>query len=140
MGSASGSGQKQPFMAGNLPFGRALEATESAESAEAAAGPITTFMLGNLPCRITRKDIEATLDFMGFEGTYHVCRLPSSNKKNPKATNLGYAFISFVTPEHAATFLAGFGKFQFQGSCSAKKCTLRPAHLQGCVKSCPRCP
>mmetsp|Transcript_72411 Transcript_72411/g.157219 ORF Transcript_72411/g.157219 Transcript_72411/m.157219 type:complete len:338 (+) Transcript_72411:72-1085(+) len=99
-------------------------------SQETLGKPTTGFMLGNLPDRITKKDVCDAIDHMGFYGTYNVCRMANnSNQKTPVATNIGYAFIFFTRVEYATAFNDSFDEFRFLGSASMKQCTLRPARL-----------
>jgi len=92
------------------------------------AKPIT-FMLGNLPYRVTKRDIADAVDYMGLEGSYHVCHIPEATSKKARTTNLGYAFICFRKVESAAAFVDGFGSFRFPGRASEKLCTLKLARL-----------
>jgi len=94
--------------------------------------PSTTFMLGNLPYRARKKDIMAALDHMGFKGTYNFCHVPNANKRKPRPTNLGYAFVGFSQASSAAAFSESFGNFCFLQISSEKRCTLKPAHWQSC--------
>eukprot|EP00448_Togula_jolla_P036499 CAMPEP_0170623172 /NCGR_PEP_ID=MMETSP0224-20130122/29547_1 /TAXON_ID=285029 /ORGANISM="Togula jolla, Strain CCCM 725" /LENGTH=60 /DNA_ID=CAMNT_0010949589 /DNA_START=21 /DNA_END=200 /DNA_ORIENTATION=+ len=56
------------------------------------------------------------MDYMGFAGTYHVCHIPNANKKSPRPTNLGYAFICFANAAYAAAFCSSFHSFCFPGN------------------------
>jgi len=92
---------------------------------------ITTLMICNLPYRVTKEDLMDAVDRLCFEGCYDFCHVPTAQKKGSKVTNLGYAFINFVSSAHASAFVSSFGNFRFLGNSSTKQCTLRPARLQG---------
>jgi len=119
----------------------AQEKQEKAEKSSSGSGsesgsqvkPPKTYMLGNLPYRVTNGDIMDAMDFMGFKGGFHICHMPNANRRKPRATNLGYAFISFDDAAQAASFVASFGKFHFPGNASEKQCTLKAAHFQCCA-------
>jgi len=148
--SGRSSNQISTDMLGNLP--RRAVAKEQAEDvlhSDGAAGksgkeyseigsssgldpadPISTFMLGNLPYRVNAKNIFDALDRMGLKDACQYCYLPNADKRRPRATNLGYAFVKFKSVMHAADFVARFGDFHFSGMASAKRCTLKPASVQ----------
>jgi len=112
--------------------GKAVKTFSGSVSPKAWSSPkeITTFMLGNLPYRVTKKDIADALDAMGFEGAYRIGHLPTGGRSKARATNLGYAFICFADWECAAAFVDGFEHFCFSGRSSTKRCTLKLARLQ----------
>jgi len=105
--------------------------TTASISSRTIAEPTTNFMLGNIPYRATQKDITAALDHMGFEGTYLFCHVPNANKRKPRATNLGYAFIGFANSSSATAFVDSFSTFRFLNITTEKQFTLKPAHFQG---------
>mmetsp|Transcript_2195 Transcript_2195/g.5108 ORF Transcript_2195/g.5108 Transcript_2195/m.5108 type:complete len:301 (-) Transcript_2195:272-1174(-) len=109
------------------PWKRRSEARQVSGKTKAKA--LTTLMLGNLPYRVTKKGIMDALDRMGFGGVYH-CHLPNANKKRPRATNLGYAFVSFEKCSYAVAFVLAFADFHLEGVGATKQCTLKPARLQ----------
>jgi len=99
-------------------------------TSKASEQPITTFMVGNLPYRATKRNFSEALVHMGCEGKYDFISVPNANDERPRATNLGYGFINFVSPSEAAAFESRFGSFQFPGLTSEKQCTLKPARMQ----------
>lgn len=95
-------------------------------------GPITTLMICNLPCRITQKQLQETIDDAGFKDKYDFLNLPTGGRSAAmRAANLGYGFINFSEPSDAALFYSFFSDFRFDGTYSEKACAVRPAHLQG---------
>eukprot|EP00448_Togula_jolla_P024051 CAMPEP_0170570560 /NCGR_PEP_ID=MMETSP0224-20130122/1180_1 /TAXON_ID=285029 /ORGANISM="Togula jolla, Strain CCCM 725" /LENGTH=238 /DNA_ID=CAMNT_0010892855 /DNA_START=46 /DNA_END=759 /DNA_ORIENTATION=+ len=94
--------------------------TEASIGAPTKAESSTSFMLCNIPYRATKKDITAAMDHMGFKGTYLFCHVPNANKKKPRATNLGYAFIGFASSSYASAFSDSFSNFRFLNISTAK--------------------
>eukprot|EP00448_Togula_jolla_P040573 CAMPEP_0170641312 /NCGR_PEP_ID=MMETSP0224-20130122/40692_1 /TAXON_ID=285029 /ORGANISM="Togula jolla, Strain CCCM 725" /LENGTH=180 /DNA_ID=CAMNT_0010971879 /DNA_START=117 /DNA_END=656 /DNA_ORIENTATION=- len=88
--------------------------------AEVEAKQISTLMLGNLPYRASKKNITDAVDQMGFQDAYELCYVPNAARRGPRASNLGYAFIQFKSPEIAAAFARCFGDFRFPGARASK--------------------
>lgn len=94
----------------------------------------TTMMICNIPCRVTQDDITKAIEAAGFSGTYDFVYLPDrrgSHSRGRSSGNLGYAFVDFKNSQHAEDFIFSFESFQFPGTNSAKKCTVKYAHEQG---------
>lgn len=89
---------------------------------------ITTFMVRNIPCRITKQQLKASLDSLNLDGTYDFLHLPMTESGT---SNLGYFFINFATPELATEKIPMFEGYRFPNTNSPKVCTVRPARLQG---------
>jgi hypothetical protein len=95
-------------------------------------GPIVTLMICNIPCRITLQQLVEVIDSMGFAGKYDFLHLPIGGGSSAGSrSNLGYGFINFADPVDAEPFRKAFMNYQFEGTSSAKVCTVRPAHIQG---------
>ena len=58
--------------------------------------PKTTVMLRNIPNRYSQVSLLEEIDQEGFKGTYDFFYLPMDTQNR---TNVGYAFINFMTPE-----------------------------------------
>jgi hypothetical protein len=95
---------------------------------------VTTWMLCNLPCRITIEQLRDAFDSTGFRGTYDFVYMPSrtGTKRSKKDTsNLGYAFVNFRKTHDATRFSFVFTGYHFNEAHSPKKVTLKPALCQG---------
>jgi len=95
----------------------------------------STMMICNIPCRLSQDAVIDAIHSAGFAGTYDFVYLP--DRKNRRANgartsgNIGYAFVNFKNMQHAEAFSLSFHNFQFPGTRSAKRCTLKYAHCQG---------
>jgi len=101
---------------------------EPAASGKFEGKAVISCMLGNLPYRATKRDISNAVDDMGFQGAYHICHMPSPNRRKARATNLGYAFICFADASSALAFMEALDSLKFPGA-SERHCTLTLAHL-----------
>ncbi|CAE8726439.1 unnamed protein product, partial [Polarella glacialis] len=103
-------------------------------SVQSYCGPITCFMIRNIPCRLTRQKVQGEFHNEGFEGLYDFFHMPMggrSQKGLRQRANLGYAFINFAYAEDAARFKATFDQFSFSGTCSEKVCDIVISRVQG---------
>mmetsp|Transcript_32068 Transcript_32068/g.70140 ORF Transcript_32068/g.70140 Transcript_32068/m.70140 type:complete len:247 (-) Transcript_32068:43-783(-) len=92
----------------------------------------TTLMIYDIPCRVSLRELLQAICDRGFENSFDFLHLPMRHrKKNPKHTNLGYAFINFESPELAASFIDAFKGFHFESMRSTKALLIKKAHLQG---------
>jgi len=89
----------------------------------------TTMMICNIPCRFGQEDIVEAIKSVGFAGRYDFVYLPNRNGK--RDGNIGYAFVNFKNCSEADAFAAAFQGYQFPGTQSNKKCTVKHAHQQG---------
>jgi len=91
-------------------------------------------MICNIPCRLSQEAVVGAIHSVGFAGTYDFVYLPDRKRGAHGARasgNIGYAFVNFKSTRHAEAFAASFDDFQFPGTHSAKRCTLKYAHCQG---------
>lgn len=86
----------------------------------------TTVMIRNIARRISLHVILAQLDARGFRHTYDFAYLPL---RVPQGSNLGFAFINFVTPEYAQIFREA--EIRDMRGRKSKKLSLVPALAQG---------
>lgn len=94
----------------------------------------TTVMLCNIPCRVKLEEIIEAVRSLGFEGTYDLLHAPGPKRRHRhliSKTNIGYAFINFVTPEYASDFMKVFTGFCFEGRQSDKVGMAKLARIQG---------
>jgi len=99
------------------------------EGSIASSEPPTTMMICNIPCRFGQTDVVEAIHSIGFAGLYDFVYLPSRSGKHN--ANIGYAFVEFKSAETAERFACAFDNFQFPGTKSAKRCTVKQAHQQG---------
>jgi hypothetical protein len=95
----------------------------------------TTMMIRNIPCRYNQNDLMVDLADLGFTGTYDFLYMPIDMSTS---TNVGYAFVNFVTPSWAAKSLHAFDNFCFarnQRTATKKYSKVSVAHLQGLEKN-----
>lgn len=92
--------------------------------------PKTTAMLRNIPNRYTQATLLSEVDGAGFHGTYDFFYLPMDTHNR---TNVGYAFINFVTPDDFERFTSIFAGYMFQDHASQKVARVTPAHIQGFI-------
>lgn len=92
--------------------------------------PKTTAMLRNIPNRYTQATLLSEVDGAGFHGTYDFFYLPMDTYNR---TNVGYAFINFVTPDDFDRFTSIFAGYMFQDHSSQKVARVTPAHIQGFI-------
>jgi len=109
-----------------------LTAVAEEDAVELAEPAITTMQIRNIPNRCTREEVLQHVDGMGFADSYDLFHMPMDKKRK---SNLGYAFINFLKPETASTFVKSMkgtvvvGE-RVQQSCK-KACTVAPAAVQG---------
>eukprot|EP00929_Paragymnodinium_shiwhaense_P046750 TRINITY_DN23790_c0_g1_i1.p1 TRINITY_DN23790_c0_g1~~TRINITY_DN23790_c0_g1_i1.p1 ORF type:complete len:382 (-),score=61.51 TRINITY_DN23790_c0_g1_i1:419-1564(-) len=91
------------------------------------AVPVTTMMLRNIPSKYTQEKLMNEINECGFDGTYDFFHLPTCRG----GSNVGYAFINFLTEEDAKRFMSFFSDYQFRRFHSKKVSTVSVAHAQG---------
>lgn len=127
-GEEDGSGAPkknfQPYHAQSVPKPENLEA----HSNVAAAGGVTTMMLRNIPNKYTQNTLLQEIDDLGFSGTYDFFYLPMDVHNR---SNVGYAFINFLSPPNAERFRRIFSDHRFQRFQSRKISSVCTAHVQG---------
>mmetsp|Transcript_97086 Transcript_97086/g.172818 ORF Transcript_97086/g.172818 Transcript_97086/m.172818 type:complete len:415 (+) Transcript_97086:51-1295(+) len=94
--------------------------------------PKTTIMLRNIPNRYTQATLLQQINKVGFEGTYDFFYLPMDTQNR---TNVGYAFINFVSPEELDRFTERFADYRFEDHASQKVARVSLAHIQGFVEN-----
>eukprot|EP00928_Gymnodinium_smaydae_P009062 TRINITY_DN13347_c0_g4_i1.p1 TRINITY_DN13347_c0_g4~~TRINITY_DN13347_c0_g4_i1.p1 ORF type:complete len:229 (-),score=22.36 TRINITY_DN13347_c0_g4_i1:264-950(-) len=109
--------------------GSAVDVYNQVVRNEASPGStvITTLMIKNLPCKVTKQRLEAEICQLGFRGTYDFIHMP--NRRN--RSNLSYAFVNFVRAQDAARFTEAFEGHTFAGVNSQKRCHVCAADVQG---------
>merc|ERR1719506_1094529 len=88
-------------------------------------------MIRNIPCRLSQNDLVEAINAVGFAEMYDFVYLPTGRHGTTSKGNLGYGFVNFKSSQYAEHFAVTFDNFQFPGTSSSKKCTLKYAHLQG---------
>jgi len=127
-GEEDGSGAPkknfQPYHAQSVPKPENLEAHANVP----AAGGVTTMMLRNIPNKYTQNTLLQEIDDLGFSGTYDFFYLPMDVHNR---SNVGYAFINFLSPPDAERFRRIFSDHRFQRFQSRKISSVCTAHVQG---------
>lgn len=94
-----------------------------------SALPKTTVMLRNLPNDYSREDALKLLDSQGFAGLYDFFYLPVDFDRG---NGMGYAFVNFISPDHAENAKDVFDGFCDWTVASHKVCEVTWGHpLQG---------
>lgn len=93
------------------------------------ADKVTSMMLRNIACRFSQEDIAEVLDAAGFGGAYTWIYTPRSAVAR-RTSNLGYAFVSFISPEWAQKCRSVFDGASFGPGRSKKCCQVVPANNQ----------
>lgn len=125
---AQSGGKKcfQPYHAQSVPKSENLEAQASVNVA--AGKPTTTMMLRNIPNKYTQNTLLQEIDDLGFVGQYDFFYLPMDVHNR---SNVGYAFVNFMEPQHAERFRVTFADHRFQRFQSRKISSVCVAHVQG---------
>jgi len=100
----------------------------AAKNAERDPESRTTVMVRNIPKQYYQSDLLNELDQAGFDDKYDFLYLPMDTHNQ---TNVGYAFINFVTPAYMNEFITAFSGYRFKGNSNHKVATVALAHLQG---------
>jgi hypothetical protein len=116
----------QPYHAQSVPKPENLEA--HANITAAGGTPVTTMMLRNIPNKYTQNTLLQEIDDLGFSGTYDFFYLPMDVHNR---SNVGYAFINFLSPPNAERFRRIFSDHRFQRFQSRKISSVCTAHVQG---------
>jgi hypothetical protein len=93
---------------------------------------VTTIMLRNIPNRYTQTSLIEEIDGLGFAGRYDFFYLPMDVHNR---TNVGYAFINFLTPADCQRFFSIFREYMFKRHSSKKIAGVSQAHVQGLVNN-----
>jgi len=92
--------------------------------------PKTTLMIRNIPNRYTQCELIQELGDLGFTETFDFLYIPLDKGT---MSNVGYAFVNFLTPVWAQKCMAAFEGYRFRRHrhTSGKIATVSVAHLQG---------
>eukprot|EP00928_Gymnodinium_smaydae_P001628 TRINITY_DN10588_c1_g4_i2.p1 TRINITY_DN10588_c1_g4~~TRINITY_DN10588_c1_g4_i2.p1 ORF type:complete len:311 (+),score=40.72 TRINITY_DN10588_c1_g4_i2:115-1047(+) len=88
---------------------------------------VTTLMLKNIPCKLTRESMTEELRLLGFEGVHDAMHIPSRTN----GSNKGYGFINFISAHDARRAADTLNGYMFSGTCSTKRCQVTTAAFQG---------
>eukprot|EP00439_Symbiodinium_sp_Y106_P069432 s1226_g11.t4 len=94
--------------------------------------PKTTVMLRNIPNRYSQASLLQEIDLAGYRGTYDFFYLPMDTQNR---TNVGYAFINFLTSPDLERFMMEFAGYLFQNHSSQKVARVSLAHIQGFIEN-----
>lgn len=87
-----------------------------------------TWMLKNVPGRVTKDEVLHAIAQLGFAGTYDYFYMPTKLSGNTYVSR-GYAFIGFADFEVGDRFRETITGFQFPGRRSTKRIEVSPARL-----------
>eukprot|EP00928_Gymnodinium_smaydae_P080776 TRINITY_DN64406_c0_g1_i1.p1 TRINITY_DN64406_c0_g1~~TRINITY_DN64406_c0_g1_i1.p1 ORF type:complete len:197 (+),score=17.69 TRINITY_DN64406_c0_g1_i1:81-671(+) len=91
----------------------------------------TLLIIRNIPCKVLKAYLKETLNALGYAGTYDFVNLPTKrNGKHGAESNVGYAFVNFMSPNVAYHFKREFEGYQFPGIRSGKRCSVEYANEQ----------
>jgi protein phosphatase 1 regulatory subunit 42 len=91
---------------------------------------VTTLMVRNIPNRYTQRELITELEDLGFAGTFDFLYIPLDKGT---MSNVGYAFVNFVSQEWAMKCMDSFQNYRFKRhrKTSGKIAAVSVAHLQG---------
>lgn len=84
-------------------------------------------MVRNIPTKFSEPDLKAVLEQCNLAGTFDFVSIPRTRR-----SNLGYAFVNFLTPEAADECRRKLNG-TYLGGAAHKVCQVVAAHLQGCT-------
>eukprot|EP00929_Paragymnodinium_shiwhaense_P093733 TRINITY_DN53985_c0_g1_i2.p1 TRINITY_DN53985_c0_g1~~TRINITY_DN53985_c0_g1_i2.p1 ORF type:complete len:559 (-),score=85.61 TRINITY_DN53985_c0_g1_i2:89-1765(-) len=90
----------------------------------------TTYMICNVPCRVTPRQVEDAVNSLGFANKYDYIHLPTGGRSRKNKSNLGYGFINFLNPADGRCFALAFHAYAFEKSTSSKTITVKPSFIQ----------
>lgn len=111
--------------------GQASDVASNEDQSHGAFTTETTLMICNVPCRLGRHDVINAIDSVGFYDKIDFVHMPGPRHGSKRKGNMGYAFVNFMDSQDAEHFAVKFENFQFPGTSSTKRCTLKFAHHQG---------
>eukprot|EP00435_Cladocopium_sp_Y103_P071527 s90_g37.t1 len=94
--------------------------------------PKTTVMLRNIPNRYSQVGLLKEIDAAGFTDSYDFFYLPMDTKNR---TNVGYAFINFLTSQDLDRFMTYFAGYVFPNCPTPKAARVSLAHIQGFIEN-----
>jgi RNA recognition motif-containing protein len=92
----------------------------------------TTFMLRNIPNRLTAADLIKKISCLGFQENFDFFYMPLDLQSKQ---NKGYAFINLLDDEIAAKFLNCVNGTQIEGRLSSKEIHVCTAAAQGLLEN-----
>uniref|UniRef100_A0A7S4SWG0 Mei2-like C-terminal RNA recognition motif domain-containing protein n=1 Tax=Alexandrium monilatum TaxID=311494 RepID=A0A7S4SWG0_9DINO len=116
----------QPYHSQSVPKSEDLGA--HANGVAASGAPLTTMMLRNIPNKYTQNSLLKEINESGFAGAYDFFYLPMDVQNR---SNVGYAFINFLSAAEAERFRKAFSEHHFQRFHSRKIGSVCVAHVQG---------
>jgi hypothetical protein len=91
--------------------------------------PITTLMIRGIPNKCSQRELIAELESVGLQGCFDFLYIPLDLRT---MSNVGFAFVNFVHPSHAAHCMEVLPKHHFRRHRKAGKgVTVCDAHMQG---------
>lgn len=103
-------------------------AQDTASFSSPPVSQFTTVFMQNLPEKYTRAMVQDLLAASGYEGSYNFAYVPINFDND---MNLGCAFVNFLTPDAAESFLQQFSEFSNWCVDTDKACEVSWCELQG---------
>jgi len=116
----------EPYHSKSVPKSENLRV--SSNDSRCSRGPVTTMMLRNIPNKYTQNTMMEEMDDLGFGGSYDFFYLPMDVHNR---SNVGYAFINFLSPPDAQRFHDEFKEHRFRKHQSRKISSVSVAYVQG---------
>mmetsp|Transcript_8142 Transcript_8142/g.24705 ORF Transcript_8142/g.24705 Transcript_8142/m.24705 type:complete len:325 (-) Transcript_8142:346-1320(-) len=111
------------------PSNRHFVGVDDIDACESHCDPagMTTVMIRNLPSALSQPGFLSELDSSGFKDLYDFAYMPSSFEESH---GKGFAFVNFITPAIAGTFMGAWYRSQRFGN-EGTQLNLSPAAMQG---------
>jgi hypothetical protein len=91
--------------------------------------PLTTVMIRSIPNKCSQRELITELERAGFQGCFDFLYIPLDLRT---MSNMGYAFVNFSHPVHAARCMKVLPNHHFQRQQKmGKGVSVCPAHMQG---------
>jgi len=98
----------------------------------------TSLMICNIPCRVTQRQLVATVEALGFKDKYDYLYIPRAH--GGSSSSIGYGFINMLDEKDVLEFIAAITGYRFEGTYSLKRCEVRRARIQGLMQNAEQFP
>jgi len=98
----------------------------------------TSLMICNIPCRVTQRQLVATVEALGFKDKYDYLYIPRAH--GGSSSSIGYGFINMLDEKDVPNFIQAITGYRFEGTYSMKRCEVRRARIQGLMQNAEQFP